>query len=248
MDRRGVSDVLGFVLIFSLVAVTVATVSLGGFDALQTVRQFEHTNNAERGFDVVAQDLADIHQDGAPSRTTGIDLAGAQLHTTETITVRIAGLDTSTGESFRYEKSLTPVVWESNARDTEIVYALGAVLRTDGDAGTVTTDPPFVLAEDRTILSVVRTQTDTPTSVGGSTVTVRGTKASVRTVETDTSGSYDELSMTITTPRAAIWKGYLEARSGVDSCSVGSGQVVCELKTPDELFVSAVTIDIGIET
>jgi len=56
-DRRAVSDVVGYVLVFSLVSLTVGVVSVAGVGALQDARDVEQANNAERAFDVLGDNV-----------------------------------------------------------------------------------------------------------------------------------------------------------------------------------------------
>jgi len=53
-DGHGLSDVLGYVLVFSLVVTSVLVVTVGGLSAVENARDAERAQNAERAFDVVA--------------------------------------------------------------------------------------------------------------------------------------------------------------------------------------------------
>jgi len=74
-DERGVSDVVGYVLIFSLIVATVGVVTTVGFSTLEDRQDAERVNNVERAFDVFANNMENVYRDGAPSRGDG-DAAG----------------------------------------------------------------------------------------------------------------------------------------------------------------------------
>lgn len=252
-SSRAVSDVIGFVLVFGLVTSTVAIVSVAGFGALEDVRDAESVSNAERAFDVLADNMADVHQQGAPSRSTELSLTEAELSTASRITVNVTGIDTSQPtRNFTIETSPRPVVWRPTGdTDTEIVYALGAVVRSGADGGVVLEDPPFVLDDDRMLLPLVKTQSDQGQSFSGSTIRVRGSRAEATEIISGTGTQYDRLWLNITTPRADVWRQYLDRSDGTSECLVveegGDETVACALVAPDDVYVVVVGIDTLLE-
>jgi len=254
-DRsRGLSDLFGFILVFGLVATTVAVISVGGLDSLQNVRNAEQSNNAERAFDVLADNMEDVFTEGAPSRATEISLTSAQISMTSEITVNVTWEDTSAAGSGSYSTStVTPIVWESTSEDdAKIVYSLGAVIRDDsGAGGTVIREPPFILQEERMVIPIVRTWVDQPMSHTGSTVRVRGKATQKSVINRSTDGSYDRLWLNVTTPRADIWHQYLDQKSMTDDCTVydtsDGDKVGCEFKTPSEVYITGHQIRVSIE-
>lgn len=251
---RGVSDVIGFVLVFGLVATTVAVITVGGLDSLQEVRNAEQSNNAERAFDVLGDNMEDVFTEGAPSRATEISLTRAQISMTSEITVNVTWEDTSTPGSGSYSTStVTPIVWESTSEaDANVVYSLGAVIRDDpGEGGTVIREPPFILQKERVVIPMVRTWVDQPVSYTGSTVRVRGKATQRSVINRSTDGSYDRLWLNITTPRADTWQQYLDRKSMTDDCTVydtsDGDKVGCEFETPSEVYITGHQIRVSIE-
>lgn len=254
MDDRAVSDVIGFVLVFGLVATTVAIVSLTGFNTLSDVRDGEQVDNAQRAFDVLADNLADIHQEGAPSRSTEVSLADAQIDTTSTITVNISwDSTTDMRPAGSREYRVTPIIWESTeGDDTQVVYSLGAVLRNEeGGGGVVVRETPFVLQQSRLILPIVRTQASSPESYAGSVVRVRGTGTGASSINSTTRPRYDEIWLNITTPRATIWRDHLDDKRVIEGCGINSTSdgdtVACRFEQPDSMYISVHTIELGVE-
>ncbi|MFC7136780.1 hypothetical protein ACFQRB_10335 [Halobaculum litoreum] len=73
---RAQSDAIGFVLVFSLIVLTVGTVYAAGYPALQDLRSDEQLENMERAFEVLDDNVDDMAREGAPSRATEIKLNG----------------------------------------------------------------------------------------------------------------------------------------------------------------------------
>jgi len=251
-DERSVSDVVGYVLIFSLVTSTVAIVTVTGLGSLRDVRDAEQISNAERAFDVLADNLADVHQEGAPSRSTELSLEEARADTTTTITVNVSWQDTPRPRTHS-TYTVNPIVWEaSRESETQIVYELGAVLRDEpGEGGLVIREPPFVLERDRLILPIVRTWTDQGQSFGGNVIRVRGRSTQSSVVNTSTEGDYDVLWLNITSPRADVWQEYLEPKSVTDQCLLedtpDGDKVACEFVTPEEVYITGQQIRITLD-
>jgi hypothetical protein len=251
MRERAVSDVIGFILVFSLVSTTVAVVSISGFQTLEDARDAEKINNAERAFDVLDDNIEDITQDGAPSRATEISLTRSGLDTAGNATITITYNSTirnSYNNSF--QKRIDPLTWETNGpSETEIVYAFGAVIRQQRDGGVVVGRPPFELDDERMFLPVVYTFSDELQSYGGSVVRVRAEGTTSAPINVTTEPVYDDIRINITSPRYEIWEQYFSRQSAVESCTTYDDiqRVECNLVTPDELYVTVHGVELEIE-
>ena len=249
-DQRAVSDVVGYVLVFSLVVTVVGVVSLTGFSSLEGARDAEQTNNAERAFDVFADNVADVYGDGAPSRGTEMSLSEATISTAGAVTVNVTARDTATGDRFTLEKTAQPVVWEGN-RETEIVYALGTTLRDERSGGVVLEAGPSQYDTDRAVIHVVQTRAP-PEQFSGTTVRVRAIQSTSNVLLTERSDKYDEIWLNVTTPRADVWQDHLGRYPDTD-CSITTlpgdttGTVQCEFSDRDSVFVTLSRIDVEIE-
>lgn len=254
MNDRAVSEVVGFILVFSLVVSTVGVVYAVGFDGLEKSRSAEQVNNAGRAFDVMADNLEDIYGDGAPSRSSELKLSDAELSVGSpdtTIEVEVAGNGVD-----EEPVNVKPIRYASSARDTSFTYEGGAIFREDGSGTVMQQEPPFLISQDQTVIQYVATKSGggTQSISGSTTVLVRAERTGrhVRVVEYGTPDVTVDMTVTTTPERAPAWERYLEEQidwTGTDDCSVGgpnNGEVVCTF-TVDELFVTTVGIDIVIE-
>jgi hypothetical protein len=245
--RRGQSDVLGFILIFALVLSTVTVVAVFGFGTLEDTRDQEELNNAERAFDVLRDNMADIHEEGAPSRATEISLERAQLYPGDQVTFNVTAVD-GTGNSVVNILSYSPVVFANG--DTEIVYSAGAVIRNQRDGGVMLQKPPLLLNESRVVIPVVQTRYfgDVDSTSGG-TIRVRAEQRRRqplgRLVEAPT--DYQSIHLNVTSPRSDIWQSYFESE-GLDCEAPRPNIVDCSLDDPEEMFISRTLIRWEIET
>lgn len=246
-DGRAVSDLIGFILIFSLVASVVAVVSIAGLDSLQSARDAEQTNNAEKAMDVLADNVADIHDRGAPSRATEVSLGDAQMYMGDPVRVQINDSDGT--ESFNESFDVRPIVYDGTD-DTELVYSMGAVFRVQENGGVVTREWSPRLTSDRVALQVVNT-----TSKGGGVQSIQGTTVLVRTnsqqrnvvVGDDNYG--EEWTIRVDSPRANLWFRMLDSRDSTDcQLNADENRMACEVTAkPGSLYVVENRIVVNIQ-
>lgn len=179
-DDRGVSEVISFALIFSLIVATVALVYVSGIGGLEDTRASERITNAERAFDVLADNIADIHREGAPSRATEIKLADARLQFGDStrITVQVENLNETLTEGGNTSTvTIDPIVYSSDS-GPKLVYSNGGVFRQDRGGTVVNRRPSFLFPDDggeRTaVVPAIQTRNVGPDSTGSQrTILVR---------------------------------------------------------------------------
>lgn len=206
-DTRGLSDVLGYVLVFSLVVLAVLLVTAGGLAAVEDARDTEQAQNAERAFDVVADNFAAIYERNAPSRSTELDLGDSEIYYNSNVSLTIRG----DGKELTTRR-MRPV--EMNVvDDRNLIYEGGAVFRNTDDGVTMSRPPPFLLTERRVHLPVVQTTAGALESAGSTTVLLRGVSTGRRTV-TSGSENFSQLTIGIASPRFEAWEAYLSDEDG----------------------------------
>ncbi|WP_255150303.1 DUF7289 family protein [Halorarius halobius] len=253
MGDRGISDVIGFVLVFGLVLSTVSVVYVFGIGGLQDTRDLERVNNAERAFDVLANNLADLYERDAPSRATEVKLADADLGFG---TPTVVNVSVTNGGTTNYtRKEIDPLVYTADTATLE--YVNGAVIRMDRDSGTTLRRPrtQFIMqAGDRVALfPIIETRAgDGPQRIGGSTTTLiraQTVTSDVLLAKNDSVAGAANLDVTLNvtasdTTEAAVWAAYLEGDipdswdtdGDGDVCARTGTKVTCTL-TVDQLYV-----------
>lgn len=217
MDDRAVSEVVGFVLTFSLITMTITIVFTAGLGGLQDAQRTEQINNVERAFDVLDTNVQEVQRQEAPSRATEMRLSGGRLGfgepTSITITIHIDGNSESTTVETR------PLVYTNG--DTEIAYELGAIVRTEDGGSVMLTDPGYVLNDDRSVVPLlITTKPSDQTAISGHrTVLVHGSHQHTDLLVPSTT---DKVTVMVESPRVDAWERYFDRtaeRRGVGSVS-----------------------------
>lgn len=256
MDSRGASEVVGFVLIFSLISLSVGAVYVGGFSGLQSARDAEQLNNAERAFDVLADNMDDIAESDAPNRATEFKLYGSDFYVDggTRFTVRITNL----GDTPTYSVQTHPLVYNMRNSPTSLSYVNGAVVREDRGGAVFLNEPTFVFRTDASgdktaIVPLIETREAGKSAVGGTgTVLIQSRHVLSEALTTRTGGDYTvEFTVETGETKAQLWEQHLEAELdsayGSDSyCSRSGGTVTCTF-TVQRLYVTATRIDVTVE-
>lgn len=224
MRNRGQSELVGFVLVFGIIVLTITVVTATGYVGLQNAQDHERANNAERSFVVLADNVDDVVTGGAPSRATEIKTADGTLSVAEPVTVTV----TADG-SVVHEAEIQPIAYELDS-DSTIVYSGGAVVRESDGGQVMVREPDLLLSDEVVVVPIVRTTADGNQNLGGSTTAlVRTERVGNETVYANENGT--DLTINVTSPRAAAWKAYLEDEPATDGCSISGDTVTCDVTT-----------------
>jgi hypothetical protein len=244
-DDRGVSEVVGYVLVISLVITTVGIVSVTGIGVLQDAREAEQIENAQRAFDLLADNMEDIYAEGAPSRSTEIQLGNAQLVAQQTTTINVSWIN-STGDRQSQPLNVTSITYRGDGED-RLIYDAGAVFRLsrpDGE-GTVLREPPLVVTSERTVITAPQTTSQGTSAISGSTALIRATRLSESVLTRNT--QYSDITINVTSPHWRVWRTTLTERQNID-CGPGNSAtetVSCEIlagNSPDVFYLTQTQI------
>ena len=139
-SNRAVSDVVAFVLVFSIIIASVGVVTVFGFGALDDLQEGEQNANAERAMAAMAVGMEDVLKHRSPRRQLSMNPQGKSLivadasRSSVTISVDIAGGGTVT------ESATGALVYAPEA-NTELGYEAGAVFRRQRDQVTMVRAP-----------------------------------------------------------------------------------------------------------
>jgi hypothetical protein len=236
MVDRGVSDVLGYVLVFSLIVSTLGVVYTTGLGGLDDVRESEKISNAERAFDVFDANTDDLVRGKAQTRATEIKLEGATLGFEDPVVVNV-----STGDEQFYRAEMRPVYFTGTTDETRVVYENGAVFRQDDRATVIRNQPDFIFGETTVVPLVITRTRDTGRS-GSGRILVR-TQVADRSVEKFQADG-GNATISITSPRADAWADHIADTSDGD-CTVANSTATCTVPT-DIVYVQVVRIDVTV--
>ena len=240
---RGVSETISFVLVFALVVASVGTVYAVGVSQLEATRDAERVENAQRAFDVLADNLDDLLE-GAPSRGTEVKLAEATLRSADAAAVNVT-VNSADG-THAYTSggiSLSPLVYDVQAGG-QVRLSNGAVLR-DSARGTasVVRGPPVVVDDDRVLLTIIKQEHIGSDAVGGDrTVRIRMDASRPRRFYDNESITHESVHVNTTTPYTDAWARHYES-VGFDCTEVDApgpdapGTVSCTVEDVDRVTV-----------
>ena len=240
---RGVSETISFVLVFALVVASVGTVYAVGVSELEATRDAERVENAQRAFDVLADNLDDLLE-GAPSRGTEVKLAEATLRSADDAAVNVT-VDSADGTRTYTSGgiSLSPLVYDVQAGG-QVRLSNGAVLR-DSARGTasVVRGPPVVVDDDRVLLTIIKQEHVGSDAVGGDrTVRIRMAASRPRRFYDNESTTHESVHVNTTTPYTDAWARHYES-VGFDCTEVDApapdtpGTVSCTVEDVDRVTV-----------
>ena len=239
-SERAVSEILGFILVFSIVLSTIVLVYVGGLGGLENARDAEQMNNAERAFDVLGNNVEKMARGEARHRATEIKLSDSQLVLGD---LRQAHVNDSNGNTVAEIRQHRPIKYHVTST-SKVVYEHGAVIRVDDGSATMQSEPDFIIGENRMIIrhiEVSNLETGSQSVSGDTTVLVR---ASVTRSDMLYSGEdMDEVTVYLNTSstRANVWVTYMESKDA--SCDVSNPTdsevaVECTFEDIETLFVS----------
>lgn len=251
MTDRGVSEVLGFVLVFAIVTATIGVVFASGFTGLADVQHAEQLENMGRAFDVLDDNLADLHRRSAPSRATELKLAGGSVGTGDAVDLTVHVVNTSnTSKNETFLMSANPVIYD-DGEGTEIVYSMGAVFRTDDGNTVMLSQPGWLNDSTRAVIPFIVTfPQDTSEQLGGHTkllLVARRDSTSLKGPFTASGGADVRVNVTVDSPRAEAWKRYFEDRGFTALDADASDDVVKYQFLTDAVYVPKTSIELDIE-
>ena len=235
-DDRGLSELIGYVLAFSIVIASVSVVYTGGLGAVMEYQEDERERNAERAFVALAESLNDLQRGDAPARNGEIRLAQGRLSMQDGPTVSVVVND-SGGSVEVFERRVGALSYAVG--NTRVAYITGGVLRENSDAGSIAAMPPFRCTDQSAVVSLVTLSArDASTLSGQGSVLIEAEKRSTRVLYPSESNP-DPSSVTISfDENSAAW-----SRELVEAGWTQSGdELTCET---DRVVVrrTAVSID-----
>lgn len=237
MRDRGVSEVLGYALVFSLVIVTVSIISVSGLSGYQNAQDFERQTNAQKAYDVMHNNIEDIYYKGAPSRATEIDLGESQIYLGDPVVINVTANGTTV-----VNVTSRPIV-QNLGDDNRLVYEAGAVFQTSSQGGIRKREPAMTLGSDRAHIIVPNISQGGGTSgLGNGIVRVRA-RSLEQSLKYQNTTRDDPVKVnvtieTTTATRADLWEEYFESKALFDDCGPfdGAETVACET-TAEALYI-----------
>jgi hypothetical protein len=243
MDNRGVSEVFGYVLMFTVTLLAMSTVVVFGVGALEDVQSSASADSGEFAMQTVESDVHALYRGTATTRVTELSVEQASVQSGEQTTVRVEALVGGTTE-LDETRTFRPIVYRTD--EAAIAYENTLVARTQEDGEVVVTESLVTASSDQTILPVVATEPvdENDSSRGTTSVRLRRNASESGVVE----GSPVTVTVEVlTTPqRVDVWDRELSARfaglAGPGCFQPSDTEVQCQFET-DALVVTFVKVE-----
>jgi|AntRauTorckE6833_2_1112554.scaffolds.fasta_scaffold01732_7 hypothetical protein len=186
-DERAVSDVLAFIIVFSIIITSVALVYGTGFSSLDQVREGEQKANAERAFEAIAYSMDDIETGAATRRGGSLELGGALLQVDDSSSVNVTVNESGGPQLFAYENTTGSLSYTLDK--TVIAYENGAVLRSDRGSSVDVQRASMTCTNDRAVVSLVLLRSDSNSLDSQGGVEISMEERETKLLYTDPDGS-----------------------------------------------------------
>ncbi len=210
-DDRAVSEAISYVLIFGLISIGVAIVTLQGAPAIETSEQRQIDHNSENAVYIVQDRLDEMMEQNAPVREAPINLKDITMGVGGGLEPTVINVTNgTTGDS--YETTIHPVYVETDSRT--ILYEGGSVMigqQRTNESWSMTSPPSWALRTDGGEVQSMFIRV--PATTGNSQVSGEG---HARWIFESMGGTnevlldVDELNVTVRSPRAGAWQTYFE--------------------------------------
>jgi len=151
-EHRGISDLVAYVLMFSVIITSIALLSSGAFDPLIEFTDHEQIENSERGMKVAASTLDEMHRQGDTRREFRIVLGGGGVFMNQSA-INVSS-PTNPSINRTYQVNSLEHRFERSPRDVTIAYEAGGVFR--DPSGVTRYSPSVTCGDEVAIVSLVR--------------------------------------------------------------------------------------------
>jgi len=251
---RGVSDVVGYVLVFALIVGTTLPLLAVGAPTLEDRRDRVHVAGGEQAITAFDEQMSAIERSETQQGETLMRLGSGELAVEPTTTVTIAAVDAAGRQVETYlTRRIGSVVYRYDG--TVSGYESGLRFRTDGAGSAPRDRPPIATlggSANRTVVSVVvvRPTVERASIARSGTVRVRTSVVDRRRVELPAVSAHTAVRLRVESPRAGAWVDALGMVDGVtvDESATTSTAAVVTLDRDDEVSVRVVVVEVAVDS
>ena len=247
---RGVSEVVSFILTFSMITMMVGILYTAGFVSLDQLQTGNQMQNAEGVFFAIADSLGELQEGQAPKRAGSLDLdVGASVAVINESEIDVV-VHNATGTPF--SRTLTTRSLDYRLEDRAVTYETGAVFRANKGNSAMVREPTGIFCSpstDSAVVSVVTLVDPDGASVASGTATVTARQQSTTLLFPDSRndsdiGSIENATVDVTSPHADAWGRHLSEVTGWEDPD-GDGTFACE--NVDQVFVRHTVVEVRID-
>lgn len=242
---RGVSEVVSFILTFSIITMMVGILYTAGFVSMEQLQTGNQMQNAEGVFFAMADSFSELQEGQAPRRAGALDLdVGASISVNDDSRIEVA-VNNATDTTF--SRTVPTRSLDYRLEERAVTYETGAVFRSNDDDSAIVRDPSGIFCSPATnsaMVSIVTLVEPEGASVASGTATVSGRQRSTSLLypdERNASATIENVTLDVVSPHTEAWNGHLSESPGWEDPD-GDGTFACE--DVDQVFVRHTVIEI----
>ncbi|MEF8774388.1 MAG: hypothetical protein V5A37_06690 [Halobacteriales archaeon] len=249
-DRRAVSDAVAFVLVFSMILMSIGLVYTFGMDSIGSMQTGEQLKNGERTFLTIERNFDDVRRREAPARSAEMNLNGGTIQVREGSSMWVS-VDVAGGGYFN--RTLQTNALSYSYRNTFIEYESGTVFRRSDDASIMLTEPALRCVDgdddgvpEYAVVSVVRMVSPDTVISGSGVVTITGERTSSNLVfPANRSDVGVDVTVSVAGPNEEGWNRKMDAAD--DWASTPSGNYTCQAPGGlDRVYVRRTVLNVSL--
>ncbi|TAJ45391.1 DUF7289 family protein [Methanofollis fontis] len=237
---EGVSEAIGFIIIFGLVITGIGLITLYGYPMLTQQQSNADVRNMEQTMVVLQNDIKSLCYKNVPYKETALQVSGGSLmaeNSSETVQNF-----TISGNTINKVFSPGMLLYDSDSQDATIALENGGVIRAQSSGSTMLAEPRWYLddASSTMVINLINLTTSgtiARSGMGSVRMKLAGTET-----EIDDSGG---INVTVTyTPDATAnfskaWENYLTGSLGMNKIAPNTYQI-----TTDNLIVKTYEVQV----
>ena len=206
-SESAVSEVVGFILVFSIIMLAIGVIYAVGYPTIQSSKENTQFQNMEQSFMVLQSNINTVAFDHAPVKTLKTSLGGGSLTVNSSkghITVERQNAE------IRYSGTLGAIEYEKNGRS--VAYEGGGVWEKYPAGAAIKLSEPRIFVQDvdgnRTVfVSIINISSDL-SSVGGDGTASVVVRSKPSTYPLNITYFYDNVIITVKSDYADAWGRY----------------------------------------
>lgn len=153
-ESRAVSEMVSFVLVFSVIVASVGVLYVSGVGSLTEARETEQVKNAERAFVALATTFDDLQEGRAPARAGEVRLANGIIRQSDGSRLRVQVERSGSASTWNWTSGGAALTYEFDER--RVRYDHGAVFSASDRRSVLVHEPSFRCSNRSAIVSTAR--------------------------------------------------------------------------------------------
>ena len=224
MNKKGVSEVVGYVLTFGIVVAIVTVIYASGMPVVDNMKDKSALQSMETSFVTLQSNIKKVAFGQSPLRTMKFNLVRGSIGANNGVgSITVDGVDEA-GNSFSHPLPFGNIEYTIGSR--KVVYENGAVIEYTPGGNIIISDPPIFNSSGDVFISVINVSGGFSAGGGMADMHIGGSDGGLYNVTRDTNvcniTNPVSLNITISSQYHDAWERYLEEEFGSYPVSIPS--------------------------